>query len=456
MAQDLDDALRLLSLGRRKHLVVEVRTFVATEEALELDPEDFAEVAAQVGDDIGLGGGGEARDRRRLAAEGFADEARDVEVIGAKVVAPLRQAVGFVEHPGGDLAHADRFDEAAAAELFGRHQHDAGVAEADLVERGAALDRCQQAVDGVRRVDADLHQVVDLILHQRLQRRDDHRELAGAPVVHQRRQLIADGLAAAGGQHGEQTLARQAGGDDRALQRCAVRRLRLRTKGGVTEVQLQQMLGVVLCPAVVAGRVAAVVLAQLRDQQAHQRQRLVDPDRQHRVAAGHANPAQRQGQRETMLGRVREVALGELGEPGRAAARGEAFGGEPASFGALRRCGAAHVAQASSQRRIVRDKEVQQRQPVGVAGLHGGEGLDLVAEQVERDARVLQRIVARVRQQLVALDQPVIRVGRERQRRPFEGVDDRQIQARQLRVLTTQLGKIVAPQVVADEHARAG
>jgi len=83
----------------------------------------------------------------------------------------------------------------------------------------AALDRRQQAVDRHRAVHAQLHQVVDLVLHQRLQRRDDDGEQARAPVVHQRGQLVADRLAAAGGQHRQQALARQPGRHDGALQR---------------------------------------------------------------------------------------------------------------------------------------------------------------------------------------------------------------------------------------------
>jgi hypothetical protein len=104
----------------------------------------------------------------------------------------------------------------------------------------------------------------------------------------------------------------------------------------------------------------------------------------------------------------------------------------------------------------VHHQVVQQAQPVGIAGLHRGEGGKLVAQQIQRDARVLQRIVARVREQLVALDQPVVGVARKRQDRPLERVDDGQAQAGQVGELPLQLRHIVPAQVVPDQDARAG
>src|SRR5690606_28756627 len=80
-------------------------------------------------------------------------------------------------------------------------------------------------------------------------------------------------------------------------------------------------------------------------------------------------------------------------------------------------------AQALVERVIVRHEEVQQPQPVVVGSVHPCKGIDLVAQQLERDTRVFEWVVARVREELVALDQSVIRVGRESQRRPFERID---------------------------------
>ena len=80
---------------------------------------------------------------------------------------------------------------------------------------------------------------VDLVLHQRDQRRDDHRHA----VQQQRRQLVAEALARAGGEHGERAAAREQRLDHLGLARAelaqaealgeqAVRSLERRGGGG--------------------------------------------------------------------------------------------------------------------------------------------------------------------------------------------------------------------------------
>ena len=56
------------------------------------------------------------------------------------------------------------------------------------------------------------------------------------------------------------------------------------------------------------------------------------------------------------------------------------------------------------ERRIVLHEKVQRRHPLGVAVLHLCQRIDLITEQVERQARVLDGIVPEVGQKLVALD----------------------------------------------------
>src|SRR5690606_26183452 len=197
--EDLLDVLALRGVAHRHDDVLEILPLVPAEEALQLDAQLGAEVLDQVIDDIGFRRGREAGHGRRLAGEVLADEARDVQVVGAEIVAPLRQAMRLVEHPGGDLAKPDRVDETPVAELLGGHEHDPGVAQPDPVERARALGPGEQSVDRDDALHAARDEVVDLVLHQRLQRRDDDRESAAAPVVRERGQLVADRLAAAGG-----------------------------------------------------------------------------------------------------------------------------------------------------------------------------------------------------------------------------------------------------------------
>ncbi len=91
---------------------------MAAEECLQFDLKAFLKVVAQVLDDVRLGGGGEAGDRC-LSGKLFPDEARDVQIVRAKVVAPLGETVGFVEDPGRDLPNTDGFNKGFASELLG-------------------------------------------------------------------------------------------------------------------------------------------------------------------------------------------------------------------------------------------------------------------------------------------------------------------------------------------------
>ena len=93
--------------------------------------------------------------------------------------------MGLVEDPGRDLRLASALGEAPVPELLGRDEHDARLAELDPVEHLLALGRREQPVQGDCGIDALPHQIVDLILHQGLQRRDNHRQLAASPVVRQ-------------------------------------------------------------------------------------------------------------------------------------------------------------------------------------------------------------------------------------------------------------------------------
>ena len=255
LGEQLDQVLALLGPGGGDHAVAEVGAFVPAEKAAQLDAEFGPEVLGEVADDFLSGRGGEAGDRGGHAGEVLADEARDVKVVGAEVLPPARQAVRLVEHPGSDLSQAQGLGEGAVAKLFGGDQHDAGFAQANLVEGRAPFGRREHAVEGDRALDALPDEVVDLVLHQRLQRRDDDGDLAGARVVRQCRHLVADRLAAPGGQDGQQAGLVEAGDDDLALQRSAPGAGGQGPETGQPEMLLQQRFGVV-----VSGAVATVVV----------------------------------------------------------------------------------------------------------------------------------------------------------------------------------------------------
>ena len=146
--------------------------------------------------DISLGGGGEAGNRRDISALGpgkFADEPPGIEVIRAEIVPPFGEAVGFVENPAAYFALGDGLAKGTVAKLFRGDIQQRHVPEPDPAQHVAPLRRRQQAVK--RRGEgcaSAANQSVNLILHQRLQRRDDQREDAPTIVSHQGRQLVAE------------------------------------------------------------------------------------------------------------------------------------------------------------------------------------------------------------------------------------------------------------------------
>ena len=75
------------------------------------------------------------------------------------------------------------------------------VAQPHLLQHLPPLQRREQTAQRRRGRAAVRDQIVHLVLHQRLQRGQDDRQHAAALVAHQRRQLEAQRLAAAGRQN---------------------------------------------------------------------------------------------------------------------------------------------------------------------------------------------------------------------------------------------------------------
>ena len=74
----------------------------------QFNQEFLAEVLDYFSFYLRLGGGGQAEYRRRWAvARGLLDELADVAVIGPEVVAPLGEAMGFIQYPGAYFSLPD-------------------------------------------------------------------------------------------------------------------------------------------------------------------------------------------------------------------------------------------------------------------------------------------------------------------------------------------------------------
>lgn len=121
---------------------------------------------------------------------------RQLQVVGTKIVPPLRDAVRFVDHQQRDRHLLQEIAEAFVFQtLHGNHQ------DLQLAGTGAG-HHVTGIVTALRRIDAACRnatapQELKLILHQRQQRRDHQRQVR----QQQRRQLITQGLAGAGGEN---------------------------------------------------------------------------------------------------------------------------------------------------------------------------------------------------------------------------------------------------------------
>nr|GEU28580.1 hypothetical protein [Tanacetum cinerariifolium] len=193
--------------------------------------------ASQLGADIGnhvRGRGG--REREHLRAPQGVERGADFQVRGTEVVAPLRDAVRFVDHHQRDLAMLEQRQEVRRNQAFGRAEDDVVIGRFDAFKRGQFFRARQAAVDLGRIGNARLLEFFRLVLHQRDQGRHHHRHAVEQP----RRHLVAQRLAAAGGHHGQRVVAGQHAVDHVALASSQRRRLAL---CGITRRRSTRMVG---------------------------------------------------------------------------------------------------------------------------------------------------------------------------------------------------------------------
>ena len=150
---------------------------------------------AEPGADVlagGVVGGGGERDERD-AGEQLA-QAAELDVLGAEVVAPLRHAVRLVDREERDRERADELERAVEHEALRRHVEQVEPPAAQVAQHLGRLLGRERGVQHRRR-NAVRAQRVDLVFHERDERRDHD----GRAVTMQRRHLIAERLAATGG-----------------------------------------------------------------------------------------------------------------------------------------------------------------------------------------------------------------------------------------------------------------
>lgn len=191
--------------------IAQVLAFGRSRKDAQLKAEPLLKVVADVLNDLLLGRGRKARNGNlALAAvkvfELF-DEVGDEKIINAKVVAPDRKAVRLIDHKARHTTLLQSGQYRAGAKRLGGNVQKGGFAADHGFQRSGAFDRTQEPVDGDGATDAFGDEVFHLILHERLQGRNDDRERSGEFALHQSRQLKRDRLAAARGKDRQERFA---------------------------------------------------------------------------------------------------------------------------------------------------------------------------------------------------------------------------------------------------------
>ncbi len=160
-------------------------------------------------------GGGRERDARhiRVALVQHGEQ----QVVRPEVVAPLRDAVRLVDGEERDARLVEQLEAARRAEPLGRHVQQVELAREQLALDGAGRRGIERRVQELG-ADAELRERGDLVLHQRDQRRDHH----GRARPQQRRELVAQRLAAARRHEHQCVAARDDVLDDLALRAVEV------------------------------------------------------------------------------------------------------------------------------------------------------------------------------------------------------------------------------------------
>ena len=106
------------------------------------------------------------------------ERAPDEEVVGPEVVAPHADAMHLVDHDEADADRTQRLDERGVAEALGRRVEDARAALGDVADPAPpSPPASSEELTNVAVAAISRRQLVDLVLHQRDQRREDERRL---------------------------------------------------------------------------------------------------------------------------------------------------------------------------------------------------------------------------------------------------------------------------------------
>ena len=170
-----------------------------------------AQLPFDIGDHIRGRGRRERQDRGRAEC---AQPRERVEIRRSEIVSPLADAVGFIDDDEIDrITGRATVRRSRARQLLRRREHEFDGPPPDLARVRVECRAAGMALLTCTASKPSSGQFVELVAHQRDQRRDDHRH-----ARHQHRgHLVAQRLAGAGGHDGERVLLGQHRVDHRLL-----------------------------------------------------------------------------------------------------------------------------------------------------------------------------------------------------------------------------------------------
>ena len=206
---DVHDDLLLHILGFGAHFVVEIR---AVERAFKLFGLEYAETFLDVGAHL-IGGSGSQRNNGGIAYA--VDGGADVAVFRTEIVAPFGYTVGLVDGVERDFHFLEQFYVFVLVERFGSHIEQFCFSGEHIVHHftNGLFGERRVEIMGYTVVSAHSVDHIHLILHQCDERRYDH----GSAFHDERRQLIAEAFASAGGHKHKGVVAVQQVADDGLL-----------------------------------------------------------------------------------------------------------------------------------------------------------------------------------------------------------------------------------------------
>ncbi len=187
-------------------VVAQVRAHDARMDDIERPPECLADIERR------LRGRRRCHPEHRRLPQGF-EAAPDEEVVGTEVVAPHAHAVHLVHDHEPDPHVSEELDEARLPQALWRRVHEACRTGGDSGEPFGRLLCCERRVDEGRGGSDLRRQLVDLVLHQRNQRREHERGLG----AQHRSELVGERFPRAGRHEGERVSPLDCGAYDLLL-----------------------------------------------------------------------------------------------------------------------------------------------------------------------------------------------------------------------------------------------